>query len=146
MSQYVPGETAIQLLQSEKTGRLLPYIYFLLKLSAPAAMYLYLLDIVFLIHRRVPRDFLVRRPPGESYGAVKTKVNSTLHQSGLIDQENDFVRLQRQSFFMTFPIERLWFYLKVSRNMNKFDYNDFTIHIADLALEGKEGKYTKCKL
>jgi hypothetical protein len=35
---------------------------------------------------------------------------------------------------MEFPIERLWLYFKIARNMGKFDLGDFNKQIADLEL------------
>lgn len=77
---------------------------------------------------------------------LRVKVDTTLNQSGLTDQEKYDVRVHRQRFFMTFPAERLWFYIKISRNMNKFDSDDFKSQIADLELEGIEDEYVKCEL
>lgn len=46
---------------------------------------------------------------------------------------------------MTFPVERLWLYFKIARNLDKFDVDDFTNQIADLELGGVEDKFAKCE-
>lgn len=74
---------------------------------------------------------------------LRAKLDTALHQSTLPEKDKYFVRHQRQTFFMTFPVERLWLYLKIARNMDKFDSDDFTVQIAELALSGPEDKYAK---
>lgn len=46
---------------------------------------------------------------------------------------------------MTFPVERLWLYFKIARNLDKFDDDDFTNQVADLELCGVEDKFAKCE-
>lgn len=76
---------------------------------------------------------------------LRIKVDAALSASCLTDTEKCCVRAHRQCFFMNFPPERLWFYLKVSQNMDKFCADDFTIQIAGLALRGVEDKFAKCE-
>jgi hypothetical protein len=76
---------------------------------------------------------------------LKIKVDAALGKSCLTDQEKWSARLHLQSFFMTFPTERLWLYLKIARNMDKFGLDDFEVQTAPLVLEGIEDKYVKCE-
>lgn len=46
---------------------------------------------------------------------------------------------------MTFPVERLWLFLKIARNLDNFDIDDFTNQVADLELCGVEDKFAKCE-
>lgn len=73
------------------------------------------------------------------------KLDVALGASRITDTKKRCARFHRQCFFMTFPPERLWLYLKVSQNIHMFDLGDFTIQIADLVLDGIEDKFAKCE-
>lgn len=76
---------------------------------------------------------------------LRIKVDRALNISPLTDSEKALVRENRQDFFMKFPTERLWLYLKISRNMNKFHSDDFTKRIAALDLKGVEDEFVSCE-
>lgn len=76
---------------------------------------------------------------------LRIKVDRALNISRLTDSEKAIVRRNRQDFVMKFPTERLWLYLKISKNMNKFHPNDFTKRIADLDLKGVEDEFVNCE-
>lgn len=76
---------------------------------------------------------------------LRCRIDTFLKNSRLIDKDKCYVRLSRQVFFMTFPVERLWLYFKIARNLDKFDVDDFTNQIADLELGGVEDKFAKCE-
>lgn len=76
---------------------------------------------------------------------LRIKVDVILKDSSLNDLDKDYVRLSRQRFFMEFPVERLWLYFKIARNMGKFDLGDFNKQIADLEITGVEDKFGKCE-
>lgn len=54
--------------------------------------------------------------------------------------------VHRRHLLISLPPERVWLYLKVSRNINKFDSSDFTVQTSELELEGIEDKFAKCAL
>ncbi|RJE16936.1 hypothetical protein PHISCL_10727, partial [Aspergillus sclerotialis] len=74
---------------------------------------------------------------------LSVKVDAALSSSCLTDTGKYVVRLQRQCFFRTFPPERVWLYVKISQNLNKFCSDDFTIQLAGLVLDGVEDKFAK---
>ncbi|RHZ58906.1 hypothetical protein CDV55_105599 [Aspergillus turcosus] len=125
MSEHVAGEVAVQLFQNEETEGPLPWVYALLKPEAGRETFWYDIYQASLMM------------------LLKIKVDAALGKSSLTDQEKWSARLHLQSFFMTFPTERLWLYLKIARNMDKFDLDDFKVQIAPLVLEEIEDKYAK---
>jgi hypothetical protein len=66
---------------------------------------------------------------------LRIKVDVILNNSCLTNEDKSFVRLSRQAFFMEFPVERLWLYFKIARNMSR----------SDLELNGVEDKFAKCE-
>ncbi|KAJ5894253.1 hypothetical protein N7495_005944 [Penicillium taxi] len=76
---------------------------------------------------------------------LRIKMDTLLNNSRLTTEDKYFVRFSRQAFFMEFPVERLWLYFKIGRNLSKFHLEDFTNQIADLELYGAEDKFAKCK-
>jgi hypothetical protein len=76
---------------------------------------------------------------------LRIKVDVILNDWCLINEDKIFVKLSRQAFFMEFPVERLWLYFKIARNMSRFDLDDFNKQIADLELDGVEDKFAKCE-
>ncbi|KAF9891410.1 hypothetical protein FE257_004266 [Aspergillus nanangensis] len=124
MSLHVAVETASQLLQEGPDGSL-PYIYLLLRPDADH-------DAFWNDVHQASLMILLR-----------TKLDRGLSTSTLTDEEKFSVRHERHTFFVTFPIERQWLYLKICQNLNKFDSDDFTIQTKDLVLSGAEDKYAK---
>ena len=76
---------------------------------------------------------------------LRTKLDRALKTSSLSNEAKFEVRSNLHGFFMEFPLERLWLYLKISRNMNKFDDQDFTKQILDLELGGPEDDFPRCE-
>ncbi|CAG8258086.1 unnamed protein product [Penicillium olsonii] len=76
---------------------------------------------------------------------LRTKLDRALRTSSLSNEAKLEVRSNLRGFFVDFPPERLWLYLKISRNMNKFDDQDFTKQIIDLELEGPEDDFPRCE-
>lgn len=77
---------------------------------------------------------------------LKIKTDKILHhQSHLTDDEKNRVILHTRHLITSLAPERVWLFLKISRNMGKFHSNDFTIQIADLELDDIEDKFAKCK-
>ncbi|KAJ6149000.1 hypothetical protein N7471_000199 [Penicillium samsonianum] len=126
MSSIVALEVGIGLLKNLGTERLLPRAYLLLKPGASQ------------------RTFWNDVHQAGLLELLRIKVDRALKTSRLTDREKFFVRESRQDFFMTFPPERLWVYFKISRNMDKFDSQDFTKRIADLKLGGIEDEFAIC--
>ncbi|KAI9930746.1 hypothetical protein MW887_011503 [Aspergillus wentii] len=125
MSFSVAWEVAIQLLQREEGEGSLPRIYFSLKPGS------------------TERCFWNDIYQASLMMQLRTKIDRALKTARLNHEDKVCVRLNRQAFFCTFPPERLWIYLKISRNMNRFHPDDFTVQIADLSLDGAEDKYAK---
>lgn len=48
------------------------------------------------------------------------------------------VKEVRQDFYTTLPAQRIWLYVKVSRNLPNFDLADFTRQLRPLELDGPE--------
>lgn len=76
---------------------------------------------------------------------LRSKIEKALENSKLNDKDKCSTRLSLQAFFMKFPVERSWLYLKISRNLTKFKIDDFNNRITDLDLVGKEDKFAKCE-
>ncbi|KAJ6078409.1 hypothetical protein N7467_008162 [Penicillium canescens] len=124
MSSFVAFKVAIEL-RPDKETEMLPQAYSMLKPGASEKVFW-----------------------GDAHQAglmmiLRTKLDRALKNSCLSNEAKLGVRRNLHAFFMTFPPERLWFYLKISRNMNKFDDQDFTKQIADLELEGIEDEFAR---
>lgn len=77
---------------------------------------------------------------------LRIKTDKILHrQSRLTNDEKYRVILHRRHLITSLAPARVWLYLKISRNMEKFNSNDFTIQTSDLELNGIEDKFAKCK-
>ncbi|KAL4974601.1 hypothetical protein BDW66DRAFT_161160 [Aspergillus desertorum] len=74
---------------------------------------------------------------------LRIKIDSALRLSNLSEDEKQAVRDQRAEFFMTFPVERIWIYLKIARNLNKFREDDFMVQVKPLVLHGVEDGYAE---
>ncbi|KAI9927247.1 hypothetical protein MW887_003634 [Aspergillus wentii] len=74
---------------------------------------------------------------------MRIKTDVALHNSSLSYTEKETVKLNRQKLFMNLPAERVWLYLKICRNMSKFDKDDFKMQISALEIEGIEDGYAK---
>ena len=48
------------------------------------------------------------------------------------------VKRVRQDFFITLAPQRIWLYVKLSRNLQNFDLEDFTRQVRPLVLDGPE--------
>ncbi|KAJ5368273.1 uncharacterized protein N7496_008033 [Penicillium cataractarum] len=125
MSLFAAAKLAIALLQSEEKEAPIPQVYSLLKPEASR------------------KTFWNDIHQASLMVLLRCRIDMFLKNSRLTDKEKCYVRLSRQIFFMTFPVERLWLYFKIARNLDKFDDDDFTIQIADLELSGVEDKFTK---
>ncbi|KAJ5757568.1 uncharacterized protein N7511_006262 [Penicillium nucicola] len=124
MSSFVAFKVAIGLLQDKETEKL-PEAYSLMKPGANEKVFW-----------------------GDAHQAglmmiLRTKVDRALKSSCLSNEAKIGVRRSIGAFFMTFPSERLWLYLKISRNMNKFDDQDFTKQTAELELRGIEDTFAR---
>ncbi|OOQ89162.1 hypothetical protein PEBR_10870 [Penicillium brasilianum] len=125
MSLFVAAKLAMELLQSEEKEAPLPHVYSLLKPEASRKAFwndIHQASLMVLL---------------------RCRIDTLLKDSLMIEKVKSSVRLSRQVFFMTFPVERLWLYFKIARNLDKFDNDDFTIQIADLELGGVEDKFAK---
>ncbi|KAJ5992041.1 hypothetical protein N7451_007765 [Penicillium sp. IBT 35674x] len=124
-SLVVAMKLAIEILESEEKEATLPQVYLLLK---PDASRTSLWDDMYQASLMV---------------LLRSKIEIALEKSNLNDRDKCSTRLSLQAFFMTFPIERSWLYLKVSRNLTKFNIDEINNRITDLDLVGKEDKFAK---
>ncbi|KAL4919625.1 hypothetical protein BDW62DRAFT_199638 [Aspergillus aurantiobrunneus] len=74
---------------------------------------------------------------------LRTKLDGALKRSGLSDQEKSAVRAQIHTFFISFPVERLWLYLKIMRNMGRCDIDDIATRTPELELRGIEDGFAE---
>lgn len=77
---------------------------------------------------------------------MRIKVDSVIHKHGINPIDRTTVKLNLQELFCSLPAQRLWFYLKIERNMSKFDLKDFKIQKEELSLDGLEDMVAKCKI
>jgi hypothetical protein len=69
---------------------------------------------------------------------LKAKLDGALNRSGLSEAERSTVRVQVHDFLMSFPVERLWFFFKIVRNLRHCDTDDISSRMPDLELTGPE--------
>jgi hypothetical protein len=134
-SLSVAARLAIELLQSEETESSIPPVYSLLK-PGKGSRRVHCIPIIFKNRYAGAsrKTFWNDVHQASLMLLLRIKVDVILKDSSLNDLDKDYVRLSRQRFFMEFPIERLWLYFKIARNMGKFDLGDFNKQIADLEL------------
>ncbi|KAJ5672997.1 hypothetical protein N7507_002124 [Penicillium longicatenatum] len=125
ISLFVAAKLAMALLQSEEKEAPVPQVYSLLKPEASR------------------KTFWNDIHQASLMVLLRCRIDMFLTGSRLIDKDKSYVRLSRQVFFMTFPIERLWLYFKIARNLDKFDVDEITNQIAGLELGGVEDKFAK---
>lgn len=153
MSEHVAKEVGIQLLQRQ--DGILPPVYQLLKQPDLESSGMNASNIEH-VHQELTFDLSFIAPSQIFWYDVlqaglimqmRMKTDKIIyHQSALTSIEQSLVTLHRRELITSLAPERVWLYMKVSRNMDKFDTNDFTIQIADLELEGVEDKFAKCEL
>lgn len=76
---------------------------------------------------------------------LRIKLDGALKKSGLSDQEKSAFRGQRDTFFISFPVERLWLLFKIMRNMGRCDIDDIETCTPELELGGVEDMYAESK-
>lgn len=72
---------------------------------------------------------------------LKTKLDGALGRCRLTEAEKATVRAQVNKFINTFPIERLWFYFKILRNLKHCDVDDIWAQKLNLEIDGPEDKF-----
>lgn len=76
---------------------------------------------------------------------LRTKLDGALTRSGLSDREKSAFRVQRNTFFISFPVERLWLLFKIMRNMGRCDIDDIETRTPELELGGVEDTFAEGK-
>ncbi|KAL4904113.1 hypothetical protein BDW74DRAFT_155100 [Aspergillus multicolor] len=74
---------------------------------------------------------------------LRAKMDSALSLTNFSRSEKIAVREQLMVFLSDFPAERIWLYLKIARNRDKFDESDFYIQTKPLCLTGVEDVYAR---
>lgn len=80
---------------------------------------------------------------------LRIKTDVIMNNCGMQISDKNVVKSHRQDIFTSLPIQRVWLYLKVSRNLSRFDLDDFMIQKEPLVLDGPEdivaktSKYSK---
>ncbi|KAL2841170.1 hypothetical protein BJY01DRAFT_257165 [Aspergillus pseudoustus] len=100
--------------------------------------------------KSLPREYTLLKPKstleefwydldqGSRLVMLKTKLDGALNRSGSSDGEKATVRFQIHEFLMAFPVERLWFYFKILRNLKHCDKDDIWTRMPALELAGPE--------
>jgi hypothetical protein len=72
---------------------------------------------------------------------LKVKLDSALNRSTLSEVDKSTVRFQIHEFLMSFPVERLWLFFKILRNLRHCDMDDISTRMPELELAGPEDAF-----
>ncbi|KAL2785913.1 hypothetical protein BJX66DRAFT_47976 [Aspergillus keveii] len=112
-----------QILRNQQPPRLLPREYILLKPGSSL------------------EEFWCDLDQASRLVMLKTKLDGVLGRCRLFEVEKSTVRSQVHEFLSSFPVERLWFYFKILRNLKHCDKDDIWTRIPDLEIDGPEDAY-----
>jgi hypothetical protein len=59
-----------------------------------------------------------------------------------VDVKNE-IKYQRGQLYASLPVQRVWLYIKILRNLSNFDLDDFKKQIRPLELDGVEDNFAK---
>ncbi|KAL2839030.1 hypothetical protein BJX68DRAFT_259011 [Aspergillus pseudodeflectus] len=123
MALNVGRLVGVQILRSQQPPGSLPREYILLKPGSSVEEFRYDLD------------------QASRLVMLKAKLDGALNKSGLSEAERSTVRVQVHEFLMSFPVERLWFFFKILRNLRHCDMDDIWTRMPDLELDGPEDAF-----
>lgn len=69
---------------------------------------------------------------------IKTDV--IIRNCELRQVDKDIVKGRRRDLFTSLPVQRVWLYVKIARNLPMFDVKDFKIQKEPLVLDGLEDR------
>lgn len=72
---------------------------------------------------------------------LKTKLDGALGRCRLTEAEKPTVRAQVHKFLSSFPVERLWLYFKILRNLKHCDVDDIWAQKLNLEIDGPEDMF-----
>ncbi|KAL3455898.1 hypothetical protein BJX64DRAFT_271579 [Aspergillus heterothallicus] len=123
MALNVGQLVGVQLLDRQNPPESLPPVYSLLKPEARLRTFWYDLD------------------QASRLVMLKTKLDGALSRSGLSDTEKTAVRNQIHAFYKHFPVERLWLFFKILRNLSRCDRDNLWECMPELELSGTEDEF-----
>lgn len=74
---------------------------------------------------------------------LRINTDVIMNNCGMQISDKNVVKSHRQDIFTSLPIQRVWLYLKVSRNLSRFDLDDFMIQKESPVLDGPEDTVAK---